>query len=301
MSKNKQLIGTVLVLLSALFWGVTPMIAKMTYTMGNNAVNMAFLRNFIAIPILFVIMLFSKVSFKLEAKEILLLFLLGIFNAFTTIFLYMSYSYISIGVATTLNCSYPIFVMIGSMLFLKQRSSKQKVISLIITMIGIGMFFSITGNQSNVLWGTILAILSSLCYTIYVLFFDKTKLKKYSAFKITFYICIVNSICCLIFGLAQNQITFSLPLEVWGYSIILAVLCSVMSITFFQLGIKYIGSVTTSILSMAEPITSIIVGVVFLNEVMTWQKLVGCILIIVGILSLQVNKKEKVGKRIENE
>lgn len=294
MSKNKQLTGSMLIMACALFWGATPILAKMTYSMGNNAVNMAFIRNFLAIPLLFGILLFKRISFKLNIKEILTLLLLGLFNAFTTIFLYMSYSYISIGVATTLNCSYPIFVMIGSIIFLKQKASKKKVVSLIVTMLGIGMFFSLTGNQSNMLAGTLIAVLSSVCYAIYVLLFDKTKLKEQNAFKLTFYICIVNSFCCLIFGLSRNQIVLDLPPLVWGYSTIIALLCSVLCITFFQLGIKYVGSITTSILGMTEPIASILLGIVFLNEIMTWQKFVGCILIVIGILILQISKENTI-------
>jgi len=292
MSKNKQLKGSILIMSCSLFWGFTPILAKLTYSMGNNAINMAFLRNFLALPILFLILIFRKISFKLDIKELFTLLILGTFNAFTTIFLYMSYSYVSVGVATTLNCSYPIFVMIGSIIFLKQDTSKKKIFSLIVTMLGIGMFFSITGSQDNPLAGTLIALLSSMCYAIYVLLFDKTNLKKHNAFKLTFYICIVNSLCCFIFGLIQNQITLNLPQLVWIYSTIIAILCSVLCITFFQLGIKYVGSVTTSILGMTEPIASIVLGILFLNESMTWQKFIGCLLIVIGILILQINKKK---------
>ena len=289
---NKQLLGSILVLLAAFFWGFTPIIAKLTYTMGSNAVNMAFLRNFLALPILFILLWWKKVSFKLSAKESVILCILGIFNAFTTILLYMSYDYIPVGIATTLNSSFPILVMIGSVLLLKQKISKKGIISLTVTMAGIAMFLSVANDHDHMLLGTTIAFLSAICYAAYVLIFDKSDLKKHYAFKLTFYTCIVNSICCLLFGLAQNKITFTLTAEAWAYSAVVALLCSVCCITFFQLGIKYVGSVTSSILVMAEPVVSIVFGVICLNESLTVFKVIGCVLIIIGLLILQIKRKK---------
>ncbi|MDR0859829.1 MAG: DMT family transporter [Candidatus Peribacteria bacterium] len=286
---NKYLLGSVLVLLAACFWGATPIIAKLTYSMGSNPVNAAFLRNFLALPIIFIILACKKISLKLSGRELVILVVLGVFNAFTTILLYMSYNYVSVGVATTLNCSFPVLVMIGSIVFLKQKASKRGTIALAITMAGIVMFFSITDNQSNPILGTGIAFLSAICYAAYVLIFEKSKLKDY-AFKLTFYICVINSICCFVFGLVHNQITFALTPEAWIYSTVIALLCSVLCITFFNLGIKYVGSVTSSILVMAEPVIAIILGSICLGEEMTAGKIVGCVLIIMGIFVVQTTK-----------
>ena len=288
---NKPLLGSILVLLAAFFWGFTPIIAKLTYTMGSNAVNMAFLRNLLALPILFVLLRWKRVSFKLSAKEVGILCVLGICNAFTTILLYMSYDYIPVGIATTLNSSFPILVMIGSVVLFKQKIARKGIISLVVTMTGIAMFFSVANDHANMWLGTSIAFLSAICYAAYVLIFDKSDLKEHYAFKLTFYTCMINSVCCLVFGLAQGNITFALTSEAWVYSAIVALLCSVCCITFFQLGIKYVGSVTASILVMAEPVVSIVLGVICLHESLTVLKVMGCVLIITGLLILQIKKK----------
>ena len=66
MSKSK-----VCLILSAFIYGFAPILAKFAYKSGANGITLTFLRTFLMLPLLFFIMIFRKVSFKLTKKELI--------------------------------------------------------------------------------------------------------------------------------------------------------------------------------------------------------------------------------------
>ena len=55
--RSRAGMGTLCVMLSALIFGVTPIMAKWTYAGGSNAVNLTLLRSLLALPVLLVLAL----------------------------------------------------------------------------------------------------------------------------------------------------------------------------------------------------------------------------------------------------
>ena len=62
------------------------------------------------------------------------------------------------------------------------------------------------------------------------------------------------------------------------------------SSTFFNLGVKMIGGRMTSVLSVFEPVTSVLLGVILLNELLTQHFGIGMILIIIGVVMVTLSE-----------
>ena len=60
-----------------------------------------------------------------------------------------------------------------------------------------------------------------------------------------------------------------------------------------QAGIRYEGAATAGIISAGEPITTTILGAVFLGEHISMAQLLGSVLIIMGVLLVQQDSKKK--------
>lgn len=89
--------GVIYTVISALLFGVTPVLASWTFDMGSNANTLTFYRNLLAVPVLVIVMLVKHIPFRLTGKELGLLILVGVgFRATTTFMLYQSYAYISV-------------------------------------------------------------------------------------------------------------------------------------------------------------------------------------------------------------
>ena len=63
--------------------------------------------------------------------------------------------------------------------------------------------------------------------------------------------------------------------------------------TFVPISIKYTGPTVTSIVGLFEPITSIIMGILFLREPITTKSVLACILILVGVFIVAITKEKK--------
>jgi drug/metabolite transporter (DMT)-like permease len=107
---NTSTRGILLTMLSAVTFGFAFTLGPMTYgEAGSNPVTLTFLRNFLSLPVLLAILWYQGISLQVSAKELWSLTILGgIGNAVTTLMLFIAFSLIDVGVATTIHfiCDY---------------------------------------------------------------------------------------------------------------------------------------------------------------------------------------------------
>lgn len=277
--------GIALVILSAVIFGITPTMAKYTYTHGSNPVMMTMFRSLLPIPIILAFLLFKKIPIKIPVKtlgKISIIALIG--STVTSVMLNMSYNYIPVGMSTTLHFVYPTFVSILCFLFYKEHIDRAKILALMISSAGILCFFQ--GGASGSLVGILLALGSGLTYAFYMMTVDKWGIKDMHPMVFSLYTCLFVSIYTFLYGAMTNQVTFDLTPLSWLYTFIVAVSVSVGANAFLQVGIRYTGASTSAILSMFEPITSVVCGALILNESLSGVKLLGCALILFAVYLL---------------
>ncbi len=289
--------GVILTMLSAIVFGFAFTLGPLTYgEAGSNPTTLTFLRNLISLPILYVILLKQNVSLKVTGKELVNLGILGgIGNAFTTLLLFISFSLIDVGIATTIHFIYPVFVTLGCVIFYKEKLSMQKALALVIATAGIACFFfgvdMSQGLSGGMFLGLVLAIVSGVTYAFYIIYIDKTGLKNQPVFKITFYVALVSTIAMGIYGTITGELVLSsLTPKAWILSAVFSILCTVVALSLLQVGIKLVGASTAAIITTLEPITSIVFGVILLGESLTITKIIACSLIMLGVVVLSLAK-----------
>lgn len=237
-----KLKGIVLTMLSSITFGFAFTLGPMTYGAGgSNPVTLTFLRNFLSLPFLLLIVLFLKVDLRVTKNQLKNLAILGfIGNSITTLMLNIAFAHIDVGIVTPIHFTYPIFVTLGCVLFFHEKLSKQKIIALVIAMSGIGCFFIESLNSasfnSSTLIGLILAVASGAFYAFYIIFMDKSGLKSESPFKITFYVAIASSIGMFFYGISTNQLVLSsLTTKSWIISAVFAFYVQLLLYHYYKL------------------------------------------------------------------
>ena len=92
---NTKRKGIIFTMIATILFGVTPAIGKMTYAMGNNGIQLAFLRHLFVLPVIFIYCSLSGKSLRLNRQQLLDVFKVGFFgNTLTIVLLYSSYEYI---------------------------------------------------------------------------------------------------------------------------------------------------------------------------------------------------------------
>lgn len=288
LKKNK---GKIYLFLSAFIYGVAPVFAKFAYQGGANEVTLTFLRAFLAIPLLLLSLRLNKISLKLSKTELIRVTILSVFGcSLSIVLLYIAYKFIPAGLASTLHFIYPILIILASAIIYRERIPLQKLLAALVVTIGIFMFADINTAADKV--GVIMAVLSGVFYSFYILYLDKSGLKDMNYLKLTFYTMFIMSVFTLGFGIFTNSIDFEISALSWFYAFIISVLVTAIAVPLLQIGIRYEGASTAGILSTIEPITTIALGAVFLGEHITLMQIIGGILILFGVVFCELTKPE---------
>lgn len=280
--------GIMFTVISTILFGITPLIGKMTYAMGNNGIQLSLLRHLFVTPFFFIVVLMKRLSFHLTKQQAKDVFKVSIANALTIVLLYCSYSYMSIGSATVLHFLYPLFVCVLNYILYHQSLNQIQLICLALAIIGVLCFIESTASS---MIGVCLAVSSGLFFAYYMIGMDHTSIRELSPYVYNFYLVVTNVIILLFLSIITKSIHV-LPIEGYLLSFVVAVLTSVIAVVLLQKGIYCLGASLTAILSTLEPITSIIVGILFLNEELTFIKIIGCLLVLISTFLLVRNQNE---------
>lgn len=285
--------GILYTVLSAVLFGITPLITTAVYGYGANSMTVVFYRSLFVIPMLAVIMKARGISFTISVRDLRNTGIIAVFGSgLTTILLFSSYAYIDVGCATTLHFLYPVFVSLLCFAVYHERLGRRKLLALGMAFIGALCFFDLTNAGS--ITGLIMAASSALTYAFYMVQLEKTRLSHQNAYKISFYLAIFILLETLVYHLLFSSIQFILPWNAYLLILLLSLVSSFLAVVLLQKGIQKLGSSTASLFCLFEPITSVICGVFFLQEALTPAKTAGCLIILAAliIMSREQNRKD---------
>lgn len=278
--------GKLCLLTSAFIYGLTPILAKITYDGGANGITLTFLRAALSVPLLYAILKADGKSLYLTKTELKRVIILSVFGgSLPIVLLYMAYSYIPTGLATTLHFIYPLVIVVASAFIYHEKISRAKLFSAICVTVGIFLFVDIASSADQI--GIILALLSGIFYSFYVIYIDRSGLDAMDYVKLTFYLMLTMSATILIFGVAVNEINFDITPQAWAYSAVISLLVTLGATPLFQVGVREEGASTAGVMSTFEPITSVALGAMFLGEAVGMAQLIGCAMILAGVVTAQ--------------
>lgn len=274
--------GYIYTALSAIIFGLMPLLTKIIITRGATSLTIPFFRVFYVTIVLFLVLKIKKIDLHLEKRDLLSAILTSIFGSgLTIIILNESYNYVDTGIATSLHFLYPLFVAILCCFFYGEKIKKKQIISLSFALVGIICFMS-KGNGS--LFGYFLAIASGLTYAFYLVKMDKTGLVKMNALKLSFYLALFTTIEIFTMNLYMQEVVFKMDVLSYGLLLVLALSSSFLATVLLQKGVLLLGSTRASFICLLEPVTSMIVGILWLNEALTFNKGLGGLAIIISLI-----------------
>ena len=283
----KTIKGYTFVIISAIIFGCMPLGAKYIYAEGVNSLSLVFLRNCLALPVLALLAKKQTGSLHIKKADLLKISSLAVMGGCATpILLYSSYHYLASGTATIFHFIYPVLVVLGSILFLREKGNKPVFLCVILCTLGIILFYN---PEAGIHFGgSLLAIASGAAYAAYIMLLSIFKNDKISGFKLSFYMSAVGSVILFIVCIVSGQLTLPVTFTGWLISIVFSLMLSVGAVVLFQQGTRYIGGQRAAILSTLEPITSVLVGVLAFSEMITTRTILGTVLVIIASILIAV-------------
>lgn len=283
---------------SAICYGTNPFGALGLQAEGITADSTLFYRFAIAGVILGVFLIGKRETFSVTKKELAVLAALGILFGFSSLGLFLSFNYMEAGVASTILFVYPVMVAAIMATVFHERVSLGTVIAIILSLGGIGLLYQGNGEANLSLAGMLLVLMSSLTYAIYIIITNKVPLNL-SPMKSTFYVLMFAVLTVFVYSVAfgDGQIQWLDTSAKWGYALSLALVSTIISLILLTVAIKEIGSTPTAIMGALEPLTAVLIGVLFFGEHFTWRLVGGIILIMGAVLLIIVNSAYRSRKK----
>ncbi len=280
---NTRTKGLLATMISAVFFGLIPLFVKTICAGGGNSVSAAFYRFFLSGPVLYIYLKAQGISMRITRTEFAKIALITIFGyGGTAVLLFSSYNFIPSGMSTTIHFMYPVFTILGCMIFFKEKVSPLKLLCVALCFGGILLFYN--GESGGSVLGMALSFLSGVTYAFYTIYLEKSGLQKMENLKLIFYMNTVAAAMILVMALLTAQFTLRLTPLAWGTAVFFATATSLIGVLGYQIGVKCIGPQNAAILSTFEPITSVIVGVLVYREAFSARTLLGCLCVLSAVV-----------------
>lgn len=285
------------------------MAAKYLYAEGCNSMSLVVYRYSLTLPLLFFMALREqrggkkkgggtqgttvslRRSMRITQYQAQQFLILSAGFALTPVLLFASYNYISSGSATTIHFSYPVFVILASILLFKEKATVTKAAAVLFCLIGLILFYE--PGQVGGMLGLILALASGITYTFYMMFFDRSTLKFIKPFKMNFYLSLISAGLVFVFSLASGSFVLLSSARGWFMALVFSFMLTVVACVLFQMGIAMIGAQKTAVLSTFEPITSVVIGVMCFQESVGIKTGLGVLFILAAVLSITLFDKKQ--------
>ncbi|WP_221390798.1 DMT family transporter [Dyadobacter sp. NIV53] len=203
----------------------------------------------------------------------------------------MSIHYSNATQATLLTNLSPIWVGIGTFLFLPDKPTFRfwlgtiVAISGMVVLIGFDTFIQMQFDK-----GFMLAVLSGMLYATYMIL-SKTVLNRMQVVSFMTYSMAVSSAYLLIICLIMDQPLWNFEPLIWGVLAIQGLVCQLAGWLAINYAVKAMDAKRVSLSLLSQSVMTGLIAWIFINETISWQMIIGGVIILVGIaITFKKNK-----------
>jgi len=292
------LIGFALAIVGTALFSLKSIFIKLAYAEGLNTDSVLMLRMAIALPIYLGILAWlaktSTTPENLSNKWLKITFLGFIGYYLSSWFDLKGLEMITAQLERLTLFTYPIMVALLGALFFKTPLTRQIIISLLITYLGLWIVFyqELSFSGENVALGTFLVAMAALSFSFYVLF-GKKEIKQIGSLWFTALAMSISSIFVLIhFAVFNDYSDLAITNMAWIWLFLLAVFSTVIPSFMISEAIHRIGPAQTGIIGTLGPIMTMGLAIWILTEPFTIWHAIGMLFVIGGVSFLSYRNKK---------
>lgn len=220
---------------------------------------------------------------SLSRRELGLLIASGVFLGLHFAAWIASLGYTSVASSVVLVSMGPLFVGLGSWIFLQERPTIQLTLGILISAVGsIVISWGDFGQGRDQLLGDLLALGGAVMVAGYLMIGRRVRARR----SLTAYIALVYGVAMLTLVVIvlvgrQPMLGFSLP--AYGWMLALGLLPQLVGHSTLNWALRHLSATYVSIVTLAEPLGSGILAYIILSETVSWPTAAGGVLTLTGI------------------
>ena len=298
MTKNKEntaALGTALVIIAGVFWGSMGIFVRAMGKYGFDSIQIAALRLTVAAVVFAVLhCVIERGVLWIAARDIPLFLGLGLGSIlFFTVCYFSAINMMTLSTAAILLYTSPIWVMLMSCAFFKERLTARKLAALVCAFGGCVLVSGIGGGAMTAR-GLIVGLCSGIGYGLYSIL-GSVALKKYSALTVTTYTFVIAAVgAWIICDPADMTAKLAAAESMWrlaGLVVLTGLVTAVIPFAAYTRGLTYVEPSRAAILATVEPMVATLLGALVFAEPVTLLSGLGIVLILVSVVMLNVKSE----------
>jgi drug/metabolite transporter (DMT)-like permease len=283
-------VGTLLVVVSAVSFGVMPVITKLVYRDGASAVGLLSARFTIAGIVMLGLVRWRRQRLPTGRTLLALVALGGVCYAGESLCYFLALDHASAGVVALLLYLYPGIVVLLAAFIARRRPSRTTLGCLLAAVVGTGLTAGPSGDADAL--GVALGLGAAVSYALYIVLSgqvlaarrrgDRPEVSPLAASAVV--VC-ATAVTDDVLALATGA-DYPRHASGWSGAVAVALVCTVVAMSAFFAGIDRIGASRTAIISTVEPVVSVALGVAVLAEPLAWSQGLGACLVLLAVGTL---------------
>lgn len=287
------------VLLAGVLWGMIGIFVRRYEELGLTPLQTAALRiTLTAVMFALFIAVTKPRLYRIRLRHLWCFLGTGIVSVALFTYCYFTSIHLSdLSVAAVLLYTAPVFVMLFSLIFFREKMTLIKAVSLILAVLGCAMTTGVIGGALNVtLSGFLFGLGSGVCYALYSVFSRFALDRGYEPFTITLYTFLFASAATV--ALIDVRPVISVVTADVGsvfYALLFALTSCLLPYVFYTLGLKYIAPSTASVIATVEPVVATVIGAVFFGEALNIPfGYIGVALVLLSVVLINVKRRSRI-------
>ena len=286
--KSPQFVaGITLAALGAFAFSGKAIIVKLAYQYGVDSITLLMFRMLFAMPFFLLLAWWAgRGQAPLTRRDVWGVLGLGFSGYYLSSYLdFLGLQYISASFERLILYLNPTLVLILGWVLYKRKITYRQGVAMAVSYSGVLLVFgheiSLVGD--NVFLGATLVFLSAVTYAIYLSYSGQLVQRLGSLRLAGLATTVACFFCILQFVLLKPMSALNVAPEVIGLSVLNATACTVLPVLMIMMAIERIGAGLTSQVGMIGPMSTLTMGVFFLNEPFTIWILAGTALVLGGV------------------
>lgn len=286
--------ATANVLLAGVLWGIISIFVRGLSAAGLSSLQITEVRMIVgALGMALVLLIRAPEKFKIHPKDLWMFFGTGVVSVvFFNVCYFTAMQRSEVSIAVVLLYTSPMFVMLMSVLFFREKITPLKLLALAMTMAGSVCVAGLVGGSYHLSWLVLLLGLGSGFFYATYSIFGQVALKKYDTMTVTFYTFLVAALCALPFSGIGAIVTTAAasPLNL-GCCLGIGVFCTILPYLFYSSGLGHMEASRAAILATVEPLVGALLGMIAYRETVSGVKLLGIALIFGAVVVLNLKPR----------
>lgn len=278
-------------LVASTCFGTLGVFSSLFYDDGGNPWTLLFLRFVVTGPVLAIVAVVLGESWP-GHRLALIGASLGVFQFGIGFGLLEGFERAPVALVSLLYFAYPLMVAVGAMLIYREGLSARRGIILAVAMTGVALIIGIPDSTNGA--GILLGLVAAVCVTGAVLSSQRLMTTDGVSPIVLSALMFTSPAILFVLLIPVRSPDFGVSSAAWGWALGAVFIAAAFPIACFYTGVKRVGASVAGLLSTAEPLVTVMLAYIVLDESLTVVQLAGGGLIVISVAALSLEGRRVV-------